>query len=564
MRARFGLRAIWSALALLFTVVAVPSVAQDLTGVVEDSANQPAPVDPFARDTPRSTITGLLSALGAEDYTRAGHYFVGVDDGPAAAATAQPNEAVSTKEQEAAALRTQEAAAALEKGAELARQLKRALDAGGSLISFGQLSNAPTGRVDDGRPADVEEVGSFGPRLNGVPVLLQQVVGAGGGIQWRVAPETVEALERWTPVESMEPTPETSSRVAGAPVRDWLVLIGIALGVFLLLRLIAAAIVGVLRRSFSSPDDHPAYRFAHAALPPLALYLSVVTFYFVVNGLELAIVARQTLLRFAGIVAWVALAWFLLRLVDAVARVATDRMHRAERRQAVSIITFLRRGAKLLFLAIAAIPILDRVGLDVTTGLAALGIGGLALALGAQKTIENLVGSVTLIVDKPVQVGDSAQIGDVFGTVEDIGMRSTLVRTMERTVVCIPNGNLAAERIENFSLRDRFLLHQTLGVSYDTDATTMQQVLKELRTIFRNDEAVLDEEARVRFLGFGDSALKIELFAYFRTRSYPESLAMQESLLLRIMTKLDELDVDVAFPTRTVHLVHPLQTRDGT
>ena len=232
----------------------------------------------------------------------------------------------------------------------------------------------------------------------------------------------------------------------------------------------------------------------------------------------------------------------------------TGRMHRAERRQAVTIVSFLRRGAKVLLLAIAFVAVLDTVGLDVTTGIAALGIGGLALALGAQKTIENLVGSVTLIADKPVQVGDAAQIGEVFGTVEDIGMRSTLVRTLNRTLVSIPNGYLASERIENYALRDRFLFHQTIGVTYDTDAEQMERLLGELRTIIAEDGNIIDDDARVRFHGFGYSALQIEIFAYFNTRSYPESLAMQETLLFAIMRKLDELGIAFAFPTQTIHV----------
>ena len=200
------------------------------------------------------------------------------------------------------------------------------------------------------------------------------------------------------------------------------------------------------------------------------------------------------------------------------------------------------------------IGVLDTFGVDVTTGIAALGIGGLALALGAQKTIENLVGSVTIIGDHPVQVGDAAQIGDTFGTVEDVGMRSTRVRTINRTLVTIPNGFLAGEKIENFSARDQFLFKHVVGVSYDTDAEKMSEVLAAFRTILAENDHVLEEDARARFIGFGESALNIEIFAYFRTASFAESLEMQEVLLLALMRKLKELDVEIAFPTRTLHI----------
>jgi MscS family membrane protein len=138
-----------------------------------------------------------------------------------------------------------------------------------------------------------------------------------------------------------------------------------------------------------------------------------------------SIIARQILLRCLGVFAWIALAWFFARMIDAVAQLSINRLKGLERRQAVSVIDLVRRAAKLVLLFIAVVAVLDTFGIDVTTGVAALGIGGIALALGAQKTVENLVGSVTLIADKPVQVGDFCKVGDVVGTVEDVGIRST-------------------------------------------------------------------------------------------------------------------------------------------
>lgn len=552
-------------------IVAQSASAQSLPlGSTSEEAAAPAPPqpDPFGRETPRGAVTGLLDALGAEDFDRAANYFSGVPNPlsvlPEAVSAADQSAGESANaddpEVEAAlAAKQAEAKAKLDasiaEGAALARQLKQALDSGGSLTPFAALSNLNTGKIDDGLSPDLENVGSLGSGDEATPILLTRSVGPDGAVEWRIAPTTAQAIvaaEKQSPVAE---TPEVEGlKIAGAPLLDWLKLLAIAIAAFLVFRLLANAILALLRRALADHEASGIYRFLYAALPPLALYAAVITFYLTADSLEVAIVARQTLLRYAGIVAWVALAWFALRLVDGIAKISAARMHRAERRQAVSIITFLRRGAKLLVLAIAAVAVLDTVGLDVTTGIAALGIGGLALALGAQKTIENLVGSITIIADKPVQVGDTAQIGDVFGTVEDIGMRSTRVRTHERTVVSIPNGDLASQRIENFALRDRFLFHQTIGVSYDIDASGMEQALGALRDILAQSDDVIDEEARVRFHGFGDSALDIEIFAYFRTRSFPDSLAMHERLLFAIMRKLDELGVDIAFPTRTLHL----------
>lgn len=551
-------RLLVSAVAL---VVASFAAAQSLPGTeaAEEVSETPAP-DPFGRETPRAAVTGLLQALADADYLRAAQYFPATEstqtDREASAAVETDSVDQAIEEESLESTVSPDTRRDLERAADLARKLQIALDRGGSLLPFPVLSNKATGAVDDGLAEDFEQVGSLSEDEAGAPILLQQVT-VDGATQWRIAPETADAIEQFVPAEDVEQVvAEEEVSVAGAPLLDWLKLIGLALLAFAVFRLLAGLIMVLLRRAIADHDTSAIYRFLHAAMPPLSLYLAVLTFYATAGGFEVSIVARQTLLRYAAIVAWIALAWFALRLVDAIARVATGRMHRAERRQAVTIVSFLRRGVKVLLMAIAAVAVLDTVGLDVTTGIAALGIGGLALALGAQKTIENLVGSVTLIADKPVQVGDAAQIGDVFGTVEDIGMRSTLVRTLNRTLVSIPNGYLASERIENYALRDRFLFHQTIGVTYDTDSEQMESLLRELRTIIADDGNIIDDDARVRFHGFGDSALQIEIFAYFNTRSYPESLAMQETLLFAIMRKLDELAIDFAFPTQTIHLQH--------
>lgn len=545
-----------TSLTLLIAGVALllPSIAMAQSLPVPDPASEetvtaPQP-DPFGRETPRGAVTGLLQALADADYVRAARYFPLAQDTSADVTdTASDAEGIDPEVQQRE----------LEQTAQMARKFQIALDSGGNLLPFPVLSNDPAGRIDDGFAENLEQVGQLSGGGDAAAIFLQRYSLADGSEQWRISTETTEAIADFVPAEEVvgieEEGIEDEVSFAGAPVMDWLKLLGVALLAFAAFRLLASLVLAILRLAISDHDTNPIYRFLDAALPPLSLYLAVLTFYAVADNFAVSIIARQTLLRYAVIVAWVALVWFALRLIDAIARVFTGRMRRAERRQAVTIVSFVRRGAKVFLLMIATVAVLDTVGLDVTTGIAALGIGGLALALGAQKTIENLVGSITLIADKPVQVGDAAQIGDIFGTVEDIGMRSTLVRTLDRTLVSIPNGYLASERIENFALRDRFLFHQTIGVTYDTDAEQIELLLCELRTIIADDDNIIDDDARVRFHGFGDSALQVEIFAYFRTRSYPESLAMQEALLFAIMRKLDELGIDFAFPTQTIHLL---------
>lgn len=521
-----------SVLLLLVACAALTPASAQIAPVAEPMAEQaaaPAP-DPFSRETPRGTVTGLISALAAKDYTRAAHYFH-----------------LSAEEDEAQLA---------DQGAIWATQLQAALDQQGTLLPFGALSNEAIGRLDDGLPADTEEVGRLGGEEN-LPILLTRTDSPAGSEVWGISQETVEALEAASSAatDPAEPEGGESAEVAGAPLLDWALLLGIAAGSFLLYWLISAGLLAFMRRLVADREKSAIYRFTQAALPPLSLFLAVVTFHLWTGSIEASIVARQTLLRYIGIVGWVALAWFGLRLVDAVARVTTARMERQQRRQAVSVVLLLRRAAKILLAVIAMVAILDTLGFDVTTGLAALGIGGIALAFGAQKAVENFIGSLNVVADRPAQVGDFCRAGDIVGTVEDIGMRSTRIRTLERTLVTIPNGDFSSREIENFAKRDRFLFNPTIGVEYGISAAELRRAVEIIEQILRDHEAVDNDGLRARFAHFGESSLDIEIWSYIIVADYAESRLIRQELLLAIFERLEEAGLAIAFPTRTVHLV---------
>lgn len=513
-----------ASLLLLFTLVE-PASAQLLP---EPDIEEVVAPDPFARETPRGTVTGLLNALASQNYARAAEFF----------------ELESERD------------GADDRGAELARRLQAALDSGGSLLPFGALSSDTVGNLNDALPPDQERVGSL--QAGGAPILLSQSEGPDGAPIWRISQETIELLDSQTPdVDELDSSREEGGiLLAGAPLEDWALLVGIAAGSFFLFWLVSAGILALMRAAVANREESAIYRLAFAALPPISLFLAVLSFQFWASSIEASIVARQILLRYIGIVAWVALAWFALRLVDAVGRVTIARMERRERRQAASIVTLLRRGVKLLLLAVAFVAILDTLGFDVTTGIAALGIGGIALALGAQKTVENLVGSISVVADKPVQVGDFCRVGDVVGTVEDVGIRSTRIRTLERTIVTIPNGDFSSREIENYAKRDRFLFNPTIGVEYGISAAKLREGVEIIEQVLLNHELVDDDGARARFANFGASSLDIEVWSYITVSDYAESRLIRQELLLAIFERLEAAGLAIAFPTRTVHLIH--------
>jgi MscS family membrane protein len=220
---------------------------------------------------------------------------------------------------------------------------------------------------------------------------------------------------------------------------------------------------------------------------------------------------------------------------------------------AVSAILFLRRMLKVALVIVGAILILDTLGFDVTTGIAALGIGGIALALGTQKTVENFVGSVTIIADQPVRVGDFCKIGDIKGTIERIGMRATQVRTNDRTVVTIPNGDLSSMKIENYAHRERFWFHPVFNLSVQTTPDQIRKLIGDLRHVLLTHPRVNPAPARVRFIEVGLNGVKIEVFAYVDTADIEVFFEIQEELLLKMMEVVENSGTQFMLPSQTIY-----------
>ena len=221
------------------------------------------------------------------------------------------------------------------------------------------------------------------------------------------------------------------------------------------------------------------------------------------------------------------------------------------------LIPLLRKAAKVAALALGLIAVLTELGFQVTSLLAGLGIGGLAVALAAQKTVENLIGSVAIGVDQPFRVGDFVAVDGIQGTVEQVGMRSTRLRTLDRTLVTMPNGKLADLRIESFAARDRFRLAATLGLSYSTTASQMRQVTDGIRTLLVSHPANGPDAPLVRFTGFADSSLTVEVMAWLMAPDFNAFAALRAEILLRMMEIVEQAGTGFAFPTRTVQLVPP-------
>jgi MscS family membrane protein len=215
---------------------------------------------------------------------------------------------------------------------------------------------------------------------------------------------------------------------------------------------------------------------------------------------------------------------------------------------------FFRKATKVSVVALGLISVLTELGFQVTSLLAGLGIGGIAVALAAQKTVENLIGSVTIGMDRPFRIGDTVQIDGVVGVVETVGLRSTRVRTLDRTLVTIPNGRLADMRIESYTARDRWRIVTSLGLRYGTTAVQVRQVVAGIEAALRDHPAASADAPLVRLAEFKDSSLSIEVQGWMQAENQLEYGRIRGELYLRFLEIIEAAGTGLAFPTQTVHV----------
>ncbi len=524
---------------LLAGGAAVPAAAQDdgapspTRAPLPTPTPHPGPVDTYGRGSPRGALQGFITAARDGDWERAAQYLA-----------------------RRGGRRPENAAAAMER----ARELKAVLDHH-LWIDWTTVSADATGDREDGLPRALERLGVI-ERADGEPVevLLERVPRADDGAPiWQFAPGTLAAVPElydalgYGPLAAVLPSFAFDVRVLDVQLWQWLGLLAAAL-LALALSWIATAVLLRLGRPWLAARERVRDSLARLVAGPVRLLCGVLLFRAMAVALVLPVPARAVLATAAAILLVLAVVWLGMRLTDVAVGVLDERFRSRRLPGVAAVLPLARKTAKVLLLLLGLLAVLQHVGFNVTSVLAGLGIGGLAVALAAQKTLENFFGGLSLIMDQPVRVGDFCRFGDRIGTVEDIGIRSTRVRTLDRTVVTIPNAEFSSLQLENFAPRDRIWLHPVLPLRYDTTSDQLRYLLVEIKALLLAHPKIDPDPARVRFVGFGAHSLDLEIFAYVRTANIDEFLAVREDVFLRIMTIVEASGTSFAVPSRTLFL----------
>jgi MscS family membrane protein len=485
-----------------------------------------ATADSLGRSTPRGTVFGFLEAAQAGNWAIADQYL-----------------------QMSNARRQTE-------GETLAQQLKTVMDAAlaGSLKN---VSTQPEGTPQEGVPADRQDLGIMSSGDVEVELQLVRISDPSSGKIWLIYADTLSKIpELYDQVEARQvetrlPKWVVKHEFAGMPLWQWFALI--------LLVPVATAAGWLLLLIFQIPFWWRAHSHGRTikwrSVSGPAWLLAATLIHRVLAGyLRMPLLQRHYYIQATAVaviiganwIFWRALRWFLHGVrIRALARGQGG---------TASLILLGERIVKAAVFVMALLAIFTVLGFNMSAFLAGLGIGGIAIGFGAQQTIANLFGGVSVLGDDVIHVGDVCKFGDRTGTVEDIGLRSTRVRTEERTLLAIPNGTVASINVENLSRREKILFKTVLGFHLDTTSDHLRTAISEVRRVLTSNPKVESSSSRVRLTELGSAAINVELVCYILTQDFNEFAAVREELLLQIMRYVEDSGASLAKPSQTLYL----------
>jgi MscS family membrane protein len=485
-----------------------------LVGFLAAQTPTPEAKDPFGRTTPRDSIYQFLEACHARDYAKATLYLD---------------------------LRKMPAAQRAKDGPDLAQQLEDLLD--DTSFEITTLSTDPEGDQTDGLAPNSERLASFQVEGKTLELQLERVELRPGIPVWVVSADSVSLIPQAhklvaeTPFEKRLPQPLVTFEILDTPVWRWIALILAAVALWVGLGVVSHAIAGIQRT-----------RSVAAFRGPVRVCLTAVGVRAAMELASPATLARTVLERTLALIFVLGVAGMGAVAVDLAAERWRSRLDPRMQAVSYSVLPLVRQIFKLSLYLVAMLVVLSGWGYNTSTILAGLGVGGIEVALAAQKTIENLFGGISVIGDRPVLVGDVCRFGDRTGTVMHIGLRSTRIRTPERTIVSVPNAQFSSMELENISGRDKIWFHPTLSLRRDTTSDQLLQVLSSFREILARQPKIETGKIPVRFIGVGPYSLDVEVDAYVTTTDPEEFIAIRQNLLIEMLKAVEHAGTGLAVP----------------
>jgi MscS family membrane protein len=485
-----------------------------------------APTDPLGRGTPRSSMINFLKYEASGDYETASRYL-----------QLAPGETLE----------------------HLTSEVRMLLPYYQGRVNL--LSDDPNGSVEAGLLPGQVSAGVVTVHDLTAKVILVRVDDPVVGKIWLISRETLAAMpDLYYRLKSEKPAEVSHLRLAlqsgpvvlGMSSTQWLCWL-LSIPASWILAWLSTFLLSAPRRAYCRLRKHPFTSVWSTPLGmPLRSMIAIVLHAFFVYLLQPPLLYRVYYVRFLAALLAGCFGWLASRLSD---QGFDEALHQARthHRGGESILILMQRLNRVGILVIALVVALALLGMNVTTTLAGLGIGGLAVALAAQKTLENLIGGLSLLLDKAVQTGDVCRIGDKLGTVEDIGLRSLKLRTLEQTLLIVPNGVLAQMQFENLKARPKLLISQSFSLRIETAVEQLRFVLDRIQKMLDDEPAIEAGTSRVRVTNFAGAAFELELFAFGKTSDWGELTAIRQDVILKIAGIVEAAGTGFAAPTRLTY-----------
>jgi MscS family membrane protein len=476
--------------------------------------------DEFDRGTPRRSLRGFLTATQNRDFETAAQYLD---------------------------MRNLPSRMEITDGPTLAHGLSIIIDRQ-LWIDFAEISDAPDGTSGDGLPSYRDKFAEIESHDEAIALLLQRIPRGDGEFIWKISNKTVGEIPElyeefgYGPIEEylFELLPDVT--FLKIELFKWVILLATLLIAYPILLVLLRLLSGVIAKK-SSPAHNDVKRFF---TKPFLWLLIILILNFELASLGIGIEAQK--LARAQTVNIAIVTWVLISVTNLFRVTYRNRLRRLGREGAIVLLAPIGNAVKILLVLLASLLWLNNLGFNITALLAGLGVGGIAVALALQKPLEDVFGAINLYTQQPAKIGDFCKFGNITGTIEEIGLRTTRIRTPANTVVSIPNAKVASDVLDNYSVRQRIWYHPRLTLRYDSTPKQLNQVLAASRELLENHERVVDDPLRVRLTGFGRQGIELDVYAYIKTSDWAEYLEVAEQLNLAIIEIVAESGTQFAVP----------------